>query len=166
MCVFGNFFFFFQLQRIDQHIWIILFPLQASTFIWSIVKLMDRFLLKFTGKDEEINLLGDGTERQEFGEWSWMSIEQLLNQVSKQLLPSFILLLQQFFINLYNHLNRLRNPGSLFMNKWWRSLVTSYLELWVMIFLSSRVKLNWSIEGVQIFLSIIPRTYTIRITGS
>ncbi|XP_030964164.1 nudix hydrolase 26, chloroplastic-like [Quercus lobata] len=34
------------------------------------------FLLKFTGKDEEINLLGDGTEKAEFGEWSWISPEQ------------------------------------------------------------------------------------------
>ncbi|XP_059460478.1 nudix hydrolase 26, chloroplastic [Corylus avellana] len=36
------------------------------------------FLLKFTGKDEEINLLGDGTEKAEFGEWSWMSPEQVI----------------------------------------------------------------------------------------
>ncbi|KAF3790585.1 Nudix hydrolase 26 [Nymphaea thermarum] len=28
------------------------------------------FLLRFTGKDEEINLAGDGTEAAEFGEWS------------------------------------------------------------------------------------------------
>ncbi|CAH2054172.1 unnamed protein product [Thlaspi arvense] len=36
------------------------------------------FLLKFTGKDEEINLLGDGTEKPEFGEWSWVSPDQLI----------------------------------------------------------------------------------------
>ncbi|XP_009146819.1 nudix hydrolase 26, chloroplastic [Brassica rapa] len=36
------------------------------------------FLLKFTGKDEEINLLGDGTEQPEFGEWSWVSPDQLV----------------------------------------------------------------------------------------
>ncbi|XP_075084489.1 nudix hydrolase 26, chloroplastic [Nicotiana tabacum] len=36
------------------------------------------FLFKFTGKDEEINLLGDGTEKAEFGEWSWMSPEQVV----------------------------------------------------------------------------------------
>ncbi|KAM3685082.1 hypothetical protein ACB098_11G094200 [Castanea mollissima] len=36
------------------------------------------FLLKFTGKDEEINLLGDGTEKAEFGEWSWISPEQIV----------------------------------------------------------------------------------------
>ncbi|XVF82724.1 hypothetical protein PTKIN_Ptkin16aG0072200 [Pterospermum kingtungense] len=36
------------------------------------------FLLKFTGKEEEINLLGDGTEKPEFGEWSWMTPEQIV----------------------------------------------------------------------------------------
>ncbi|XP_039060480.1 nudix hydrolase 26, chloroplastic-like isoform X2 [Hibiscus syriacus] len=36
------------------------------------------FLLKFTGKEEEINLLGDGTEKPEFGEWSWMTLEQIV----------------------------------------------------------------------------------------
>ncbi|XP_059628535.1 nudix hydrolase 26, chloroplastic [Cornus florida] len=37
------------------------------------------FLLKFTGKEDEINLLGDGTEKAEFGEWSWMSPEQVVD---------------------------------------------------------------------------------------
>ncbi|KAK8669853.1 hypothetical protein V6N13_104621 [Hibiscus sabdariffa] len=36
------------------------------------------FLLKFTGKEEEINLLGDGTEKPEFGEWSWMTPEHIV----------------------------------------------------------------------------------------
>ncbi|XP_004249945.1 nudix hydrolase 26, chloroplastic [Solanum lycopersicum] len=36
------------------------------------------FLFKFTGKDEEINLLGDGTEKAEFGEWLWISPEQVI----------------------------------------------------------------------------------------
>ncbi|KAF8397967.1 hypothetical protein HHK36_016893 [Tetracentron sinense] len=36
------------------------------------------FLLRFTGKEEEINLLGDGTEKAEFGEWSWMSPDQVV----------------------------------------------------------------------------------------
>lgn len=40
-----------------------------------------RLLLKFTGKDEEINLLGDGSEKPEFGEWSWMSAEQIIDLV-------------------------------------------------------------------------------------
>ncbi|XP_020535748.1 nudix hydrolase 26, chloroplastic isoform X2 [Jatropha curcas] len=39
------------------------------------------FLLKFIGNEEEINLLGDGTEKPEFGEWSWMSPEQILDLV-------------------------------------------------------------------------------------
>ncbi|XP_028799398.1 nudix hydrolase 26, chloroplastic-like [Neltuma alba] len=36
------------------------------------------FLMKFTGQDQEINLLGDGTEKAEFGEWSWMSPEEVI----------------------------------------------------------------------------------------
>ncbi|GKV29771.1 hypothetical protein SLEP1_g38669 [Rubroshorea leprosula] len=36
------------------------------------------FLYKFTGKEEEINLLGDGSEKPEFNEWSWRLPEQLL----------------------------------------------------------------------------------------
>lgn len=43
---------------------------------------LHRFLLKFTGQDEEINLLGDGTEKAEFGEWSWISPEQIIDLVS------------------------------------------------------------------------------------
>ncbi|XP_043689311.1 nudix hydrolase 26, chloroplastic-like isoform X2 [Telopea speciosissima] len=39
------------------------------------------FLLRFTGKDEEINLLGDGTEKAEFGEWSWMTPQQVVELV-------------------------------------------------------------------------------------
>ncbi|KAJ0088627.1 hypothetical protein Patl1_32705 [Pistacia atlantica] len=38
----------------------------------------NRFLFKFTGKEEEINLLGDGSEKPEFKEWSWMFPEQVL----------------------------------------------------------------------------------------
>ncbi|KAK6156237.1 hypothetical protein DH2020_010485 [Rehmannia glutinosa] len=40
------------------------------------------FLLKFTGKDEEVNLLGDGTEKAEFGQWSWMSPQEIVDHVS------------------------------------------------------------------------------------
>ncbi|KAK1299746.1 hypothetical protein QJS10_CPB13g01480 [Acorus calamus] len=36
------------------------------------------FLLKFTGKDDEVNLLGDGSEKPEFGEWSWMTPHQVI----------------------------------------------------------------------------------------
>ncbi|CAI0442186.1 unnamed protein product [Linum tenue] len=39
------------------------------------------FLLKFTGKEEEeINLLGDGSEKPEFGEWSWMSADKVIDR--------------------------------------------------------------------------------------
>ncbi|CAK9322985.1 unnamed protein product [Citrullus colocynthis] len=54
------------------------------------------FLMKLTGKDEEINLLGDGTERQEFGEWSWMSNEQLLNQADKFRKPVYEQVMKEF----------------------------------------------------------------------
>ncbi|KMZ70669.1 Nudix hydrolase 26, chloroplastic [Zostera marina] len=36
------------------------------------------FLFKFLGKDDEINLLGDGSEKPEFGEWSWMTPQQVI----------------------------------------------------------------------------------------
>ncbi|KAK6135981.1 hypothetical protein DH2020_030253 [Rehmannia glutinosa] len=39
----------------------------------------ERFLLKFTGKEEEVNLLGDGTEKAEFGQWSWMSPQEIID---------------------------------------------------------------------------------------
>ncbi|KAM1000351.1 hypothetical protein ACFX2I_007000 [Malus domestica] len=59
------------------------------------------FLLKFTGKDDEINLLGDGSEKPEFGEWSWMSPEQVVDHavdfkkpVYKEVLASFAPYLQ------------------------------------------------------------------------
>ncbi|KAJ8754565.1 hypothetical protein K2173_005726 [Erythroxylum novogranatense] len=35
------------------------------------------FLFKFTGKEEEINLLGDGSEKLEFNDWSWMWPERV-----------------------------------------------------------------------------------------
>ncbi|KAH6762626.1 nudix hydrolase-like protein 26 [Perilla frutescens var. hirtella] len=38
------------------------------------------FLLKFTGKDEEVNLLGDGTEKAEFGQWSWISPQEIVDR--------------------------------------------------------------------------------------
>ncbi|GAV66146.1 NUDIX domain-containing protein [Cephalotus follicularis] len=36
------------------------------------------FLLKFNGKEEEVNLLGDGTEKPEFGKWSWMTPDEIV----------------------------------------------------------------------------------------
>ncbi|XP_061954536.1 nudix hydrolase 27, chloroplastic-like isoform X2 [Populus nigra] len=36
------------------------------------------FLFKFTGKEEEINLLGDGSETPEFKDWAWLLPERVL----------------------------------------------------------------------------------------
>ncbi|KAH6756244.1 nudix hydrolase-like protein 26 [Perilla frutescens var. hirtella] len=36
--------------------------------------------VKFTGKDEEVNLLGDGTEKAEFGQWSWISPQEIVDR--------------------------------------------------------------------------------------
>ncbi|XP_051134298.1 nudix hydrolase 26, chloroplastic-like [Andrographis paniculata] len=38
------------------------------------------FLLKFIGNDEEINLSGDGNEKPEFGSWSWISPQEIVNR--------------------------------------------------------------------------------------
>eukprot|EP00268_Persea_americana_P014793 TRINITY_DN16648_c0_g1_i3.p1 TRINITY_DN16648_c0_g1~~TRINITY_DN16648_c0_g1_i3.p1 ORF type:complete len:260 (+),score=41.21 TRINITY_DN16648_c0_g1_i3:84-782(+) len=38
------------------------------------------FLLRFTGNEEEVNLLGDGTERAEFADWSWMTPQEVLER--------------------------------------------------------------------------------------
>jgi hypothetical protein len=40
-----------------------------------------RFLIRFTGQEEQINLLGDGSERPEFGAYSWMSPEEVIERV-------------------------------------------------------------------------------------
>ncbi|RYQ92282.1 hypothetical protein Ahy_B09g098467 [Arachis hypogaea] len=50
------------------------------------------FLFKFTGQDQEINLLGDGTEKAEFGEWSWLPPEKAVDfkkPVYKEVLAAF-----------------------------------------------------------------------------
>ncbi|XP_057538901.1 nudix hydrolase 26, chloroplastic [Amaranthus tricolor] len=36
------------------------------------------FLLKLLGNEDEINLLGDGTEKAEFGNWSWMTPDEVV----------------------------------------------------------------------------------------
>lgn len=41
-----------------------------------------RFLLRFTGNECEINLLGDGTEKPEFSEWRWAPVEEVIRDVS------------------------------------------------------------------------------------
>ncbi|PKI39073.1 hypothetical protein CRG98_040538 [Punica granatum] len=39
--------------------------------------------------EEEINLLGDGTDKPEFGKWSWMSLEQVLELVEDSRKPVY-----------------------------------------------------------------------------
>ncbi|KAH9737971.1 Nudix hydrolase 27 [Citrus sinensis] len=47
----------------------------------SLLLMGNRFLFKFTGKEEEINLLGDGSEKPEFNEWRlWISRSQSMNK--------------------------------------------------------------------------------------
>ncbi|XP_021773477.1 nudix hydrolase 26, chloroplastic-like [Chenopodium quinoa] len=36
------------------------------------------FLMKLLGNEDEINLLGDGTEKAEFGKWAWMMPEEVV----------------------------------------------------------------------------------------
>uniref|UniRef100_A0A1D1ZL66 Nudix hydrolase 26, chloroplastic n=1 Tax=Anthurium amnicola TaxID=1678845 RepID=A0A1D1ZL66_9ARAE len=36
------------------------------------------FLFRFIGKEEEINLSGDGTEKPEFGEWAWKTPQEVI----------------------------------------------------------------------------------------
>jgi hypothetical protein len=43
---------------------------------------MSRFLFRLTGSDDEINLMGDGSEKPEFSEWTWMTPKQVIEKVS------------------------------------------------------------------------------------
>ncbi|WZY95917.1 hypothetical protein YC2023_068246 [Brassica napus] len=61
------------------------------------------FLLKFTGKDEEINLLGDGTEQPEFGEWSWVSPDQLVELAVDFKKPVYKEVMSAFASHLHSH---------------------------------------------------------------
>ncbi|EMS66548.1 Nudix hydrolase 26, chloroplastic [Triticum urartu] len=44
------------------------------------------FLFRLTGGDDEINLMGDGSEKPEFSEWAWMTPQQVIEK--KQVAPS------------------------------------------------------------------------------
>ncbi|KAJ7974810.1 Nudix hydrolase [Quillaja saponaria] len=58
------------------------------------------FLVKFNGSDEEINLLGDGTEKPEFGDWSWMSADQIVEQAVDFKKPVYEQVMKAFGPNL------------------------------------------------------------------
>lgn len=38
-------------------------------------------MFRFTGNDDEINLNGDGSEKPEFGEWTWMTPQEVIEKV-------------------------------------------------------------------------------------
>ncbi|KAG0528210.1 hypothetical protein BDA96_06G298900 [Sorghum bicolor] len=38
------------------------------------------FLFRLTGNDDEINLNGDGSEKPEFGEWTWMTPQEVIEK--------------------------------------------------------------------------------------
>ncbi|KAL8159671.1 hypothetical protein V2J09_001208 [Rumex salicifolius] len=76
------------------------------------------FLLKFTGNDSEINLNGDGTEKPEFGQWSWMPPERVIElavgfkrPVYKEVLTVFAPHFQDLFLQqiMYMTANNLSN---------------------------------------------------------
>ncbi|XVF07544.1 hypothetical protein REPUB_Repub06bG0148200 [Reevesia pubescens] len=54
------------------------------------------FLFKFTGNKEEINLLGDGSEKPEFKEWSWRLPEQVVELAVDFKKPVYEQVLQVF----------------------------------------------------------------------
>ncbi|KAK4385462.1 Nudix hydrolase 26, chloroplastic [Sesamum angolense] len=66
-------------QAQNGHDQIIHVPFIFSRHLFVALNAGARFLLKFTGKDEEVNLLGDGTEKAEFGQWSWMSPQEIVD---------------------------------------------------------------------------------------
>ncbi|CAM0901795.1 unnamed protein product [Alopecurus aequalis] len=38
------------------------------------------FLFRLTGSDDEVNLMGDGSEKPEFSEWTWMTPKQVIER--------------------------------------------------------------------------------------
>ncbi|XP_011042603.1 PREDICTED: nudix hydrolase 26, chloroplastic-like [Populus euphratica] len=54
------------------------------------------FLFKFTGKEEEINLLGDGSETPEFKDWAWLLPERVLELAVGSKKPVYEQVMQVF----------------------------------------------------------------------
>ncbi|XP_019155278.1 PREDICTED: uncharacterized protein LOC109152164 isoform X2 [Ipomoea nil] len=59
----------------------------------------------FTGKEEEINFLGDGTEKPEFGKWAWISANQVVDHQRYEVPPNFRRLLSSKMRRLCRVLN-------------------------------------------------------------
>lgn len=76
-----------------------------------------RFLFRLTGSDDEINLNGDGSEKPEFGEWTWMTPREVIEKVGHfPACPFFFPLIP--LKNLISvHLNRQLNLRNLYMRK-------------------------------------------------
>jgi len=75
-----------------------------------------RFLFRLTGSDDEINLNGDGSEKPEFGEWTWMTPREVIEKVGHfPACPFFPLIPLKNLI--YVHLNRQLNLRNLYMRK-------------------------------------------------
>jgi 8-oxo-dGTP pyrophosphatase MutT (NUDIX family) len=77
---------------------------------------MNRFLFRFTGKDEEINLNGDESEKPEFGEWTWMTPQQVIEKVA-WFLPLFSLIFADSGSLIFSHFNRQLISKGLYMRK-------------------------------------------------
>lgn len=51
----------------------------ACNFVENVAHI-HRFLFRLTGNDDEINLNGDGSEKPEFGEWTWMTPQEVIEK--------------------------------------------------------------------------------------
>jgi len=100
----------------------------------------NRFLFKFTGKEEEINLLGDGSETPEFKDWAWLLPERVLELVSNTLLVTFNRKSMFRCLILLCSLSRLLVPRSQSMNKLWRYLVHIFRQMQMRVIVLDKTK--------------------------
>jgi hypothetical protein len=63
----------------------------ACNFVENVAHI-HRFLFRLTGNDDEINLNGDGSEKPEFGEWTWMTPKEVIEKVDRFPPPVFCFL--------------------------------------------------------------------------
>lgn len=125
---------FSQLQREEKKKRLVQLPVNLKeviviSFHLATSALKCRFLFRFTGKEEEINLSGDGSEKPEFGEWTWMTPEQVIELVGKPTLhPCYMLDGRSFESDtLYMHfLNRQWSSRNQSMSRCYSSLNPIY----------------------------------------
>jgi len=58
------------------------------------------FLFRFTGNDDEINLNGDGSEKPEFAEWTWMTPKEVIEKAVEFKKPVYEEALKHFALYL------------------------------------------------------------------